>query len=138
MARARALVSSLIASCPPPEPVSGRVAIPSPLFRAIPQAPVLEFISAFAIHPANIEMQQGPLLEYIRSRRFSEWDVVVISNSSAPPAEQIEIDGMRIEIGVIAGTDRLGMGADEIAGRQPVGEVAGVLAYAKTARRAAQ
>jgi hypothetical protein len=96
LARARSLVSSLISTCPPPEPVSSRGLIPSQLFRAIPQEPVLEFISAFAIHPANIEMQQGPLLEYIRSRRFSEWDVVVISNSTAPPADQIDIDGMRI------------------------------------------
>lgn len=93
--RAKLLVANLIASYRP-EPVTGSNGAPTQLFRATPPAPVVDFVGAFAVHPGNIEMQTGPLLKYIELRRFSEWDVVVVSNSSAPPSEQLEIDGMRI------------------------------------------
>ena len=47
-----------------------------------------------------------------------------------------EADGVRVEVGVVAGTGRLGVGADDVAGRQQVGEVAGVGIAAETAGQA--
>ncbi|WP_084062730.1 Z1 domain-containing protein [Arenimonas malthae] len=76
--------------------VSARDALSSILYTGVSQQVVLEFVSAFAVHPVNTEMQAGPLSEYIRGRGFEKWDVVVVSNSDATPDEQITVGGSSI------------------------------------------
>jgi len=61
---------------------------PSLLFRGVPTQAVLEFISAFVLHPGNIEMAKTPLIQYTKQRGFESWDVVVVSNTS----EKAEIE----------------------------------------------
>ncbi len=80
--RMTALVSALLAGGAP-KPVGTRGAHPGHLFQGVDVEPLLEFISAFVIHPGNIEMQPGPLAEYIRRRGFPKWDVVLVSSSTA-------------------------------------------------------
>lgn len=54
---------------------------PSILFTAVPNAVVLDFIGAFTLHPANMEMAKAPLVDYVNQRGFEYWDVVVASKS---------------------------------------------------------
>jgi hypothetical protein len=54
----------------------------------VPTQAVLEFISAFVLHPGNIEMAKTPLIQYTKQRGFESWDVVVVSNTS----EKAEIE----------------------------------------------
>jgi len=64
-----------------PNPTSR--AHPSQLFNGVPTSAVLEFVSAFALHPGNIEMAKAPLVEYTKQRGFDSWDVVIASNTGA-------------------------------------------------------
>lgn len=89
--RLQALIAGLVASGLSAGPVSS-----GHLFRAVPSGPVLDFISAFAIHPGNVEMQAGPLSEYIRLRGFPEWDVVVVSSSKALPEDHVDVAGLQV------------------------------------------
>ncbi len=95
--RLKALVATLEGEDLTHEPVGDPRKLPGKLFRKVPVDLVVDFISAFAIHPGNIEMQTGPLLDYIHKRGFQEWDVVVVSSSTAEP-DEIEIlpSGTRI------------------------------------------
>lgn len=54
---------------------------PSLLFSGVPTTAVLEFVSAFVLHPGNIEMAKAPLVAYTKQRGFECWDVVVASKS---------------------------------------------------------
>nr|WP_255699025.1 Z1 domain-containing protein [Luteimonas sp. Y-2-2-4F] len=89
------LVSLLTASVAV-EPVNSRGRVPSQLFRAVQPRRVMDFISAFLIHRDNPDMQTEPLLDYIRRRDFPEWDVVMVSNSEASPADTIDISGLHV------------------------------------------
>lgn len=86
--RITALVGAL-AALGSPKPVGTRGTYPGHLFQGVDVEPLLEFISAFAIHPGNVEMQPGPLLEYIRRRGFPKWDVVLVSSSTATEARTV-------------------------------------------------
>jgi hypothetical protein len=44
---------------------------------------VVDFIRGFQLHPANIQMEQRPLTDYIVRRNFRAWDVVVVSKSES-------------------------------------------------------
>lgn len=70
--------------------------LPSMVFQKVSTERVVEFISAFTIHPANIEMQAGPLAEYVRQRRFEEWDVVVVSNSKAAEDQRLLLGDLQV------------------------------------------
>jgi hypothetical protein len=50
----------------------------------------------------------------------------------------LQTNGMRVKIGVIAGARRFGVGGDDIAGRPEMGKVAGVLRHAETAAQGAE
>ncbi len=93
--RMKALVGTLI-SARAPKPVVSRGQLPSHLFQGIGVDPILEFISAFEIHPGNIEMQPEPLSEYIRKRGFPEWDVVLVSSSTASADDTRSIAGLPV------------------------------------------
>lgn len=77
------------------EDLNGR-ALGSVLFKSVPSGPVIEFISGFAIQAANVEMQPGPLVEYIEKRGFQDWDVVVVSNSAASADDKRQVKGLTI------------------------------------------
>ncbi len=85
--RVKTLVTTLEGQDFPQEPVGDIRKVPGKLFRKVPVGVVVDFISAFVIHPGNIEMQTGPLLDYIQKRGFQEWDVVLVSSSTAGPDE---------------------------------------------------
>ena len=93
--RMAALVSTLVAT-KAPKSVGSRGVLPGHLFQEVDAEPLLDFISAFAIHPGNVEMQPGPLAEYIRRRDFPKWDVVLVSSSTATPADTRTIGGLAI------------------------------------------
>ena len=93
--RMSALLGELVAAGPPAEAIGTRGATPAQLFREVRVDQVLDFISAFAIHPGNIEMQPEPLMEYIRQRGFPQGDVVVASSSTAGQ-DTLDIHGMTI------------------------------------------
>ena len=93
--RMAALVSTLVAT-KAPKSVGSRGVLPGHLFQEVDVEPLLDFISAFAIHPGNVEMQPGPLAEYIRRRDFPKWDVVLVSSSTATPADTRTIGGLAI------------------------------------------
>ena len=80
------------------ELLGGRGGPASVLFRNVPSGPILDYISAFAIQAANVEMQAQPLTEYILQRGFEEWNVVVASSSTAGGDRRLAIEG--IEIGL--------------------------------------
>lgn len=63
-----------------PVPYGGG-ALPSHLFGSVTVEHVLDFISSFGVHPGQLEMQRAPLIEYIRERGLSRWDVVLVSSS---------------------------------------------------------
>lgn len=86
--RMSALIDKLSATASS-KPVVTKGKFPSHLFQGIPSEPLIEFISSFAIHPGNIQMQPEPLVEYIRRRGFPDWDVVVVSSSTAKSTEQV-------------------------------------------------
>ncbi|HSD17488.1 MAG TPA: Z1 domain-containing protein [Thermomonas sp.] len=96
MERAKALVATLQSTCGHGERVSGREGLSSTLFRCVEPDSLLAFISAFAVQPANVEMQAAPLLDYIRRRGFASWDVVVVSSSSAVTEDRIMVNGMEV------------------------------------------
>ncbi len=56
---------------------------PSVLFRQVTEEFVVDFIRGFQLHPANIQMEQRPLTDYIVRRNFRAWDVVVVSKSES-------------------------------------------------------
>lgn len=70
----------------------------SRLFRKVRSEHVLDFISSFATHPGQLELQAAPLSNYIRERRLEEWDVVIVSNTRArPEADELEvIEGLTV------------------------------------------
>lgn len=94
--RAQELVSLLVREGRHRELLGGRGGPASVLFKDVPVGPILDFISAFAIQAANVEMQAGPLADYIQQRGFHEWDVVVASSSTAGTDRCLVIDGLEI------------------------------------------
>lgn len=113
--RMTALVSTLVAT-KTPKPVGSRGVLPSHLFQDVDVEPLLDFISAFAIHPGNVEMQPVPLAEYIRRRGFPKWDVVLVSSSTASPADTKTIAGL--SIGLQSRTVTLRRNALQISGNK--------------------
>lgn len=91
--RVRALVATLEADHVPREPVGDPKKLPGRLYREVPVARVNDFVSAFAIHPGKIDMQTGPMLDYIQRRGFRQWDVIVVSNSTAEGKAIETLDG---------------------------------------------
>lgn len=100
LTRTRKLVGQLASEGYRREVLGERSGPASVLFRGVPAGPILEFISAFAIQTANVEMQAQPLTEYILQRGLGEWDVVAVSSSTAGGDRRLEIEG--IEIGLQA------------------------------------
>jgi hypothetical protein len=92
--RARALLAALKMRHGSGQRVAGDLS--SILFRNVAPDVLLEFISAFAVQPANVEMQPDPLSEYIRQRGFELWDVAVISSSGAKQEGTVSIQGFDI------------------------------------------
>ncbi len=93
--RTKALIGELVAAGVPVKAIGSRGKLPAQLFQDVQVDSLLDFISAFAIHPGNIEMQPEPLMEYIRQRGFSKWDVVVASSSTAG-ADTLDLPGMTV------------------------------------------
>jgi hypothetical protein len=93
--RTKALIGEIVAADTPMKTIGSRSKLPAQLFQKVEVAPLLEFISAFAIHPGNLEMQPEPLMEYIRQRGFLKWDVVVASSSTAGQ-DTLDLPGMTI------------------------------------------
>lgn len=93
---AESLMRKLRSSGHSPTQVGERSGPGSVLFQSVGSEPITDFISSFLIHPSNIEMQPGPLLDYIRQRGLDAWDVVVASNSAAEEKSRIPVDGLEI------------------------------------------
>jgi hypothetical protein len=77
-----------------PEVMEGRSGKGNVLFQGVQKELIVEFISGFSIQAANLEMQQGPLIDYIEKRGFQDWDVVVASNSAA--SEELHVKDVSI------------------------------------------
>lgn len=90
------LVERMVGTGLVPETIGTRDSLPGQLFRAVPREVVAEFVSAFAIHPGNLDMQTGPLLEYIRQRDLPQWDVALVSSSTALAEDNHSIGGLTI------------------------------------------
>lgn len=73
----------------------GGGALPSHLFIGVTSEHVLDFISSFGVHPGQLDMQRAPLIEYIRERDLSSWDVVLISSSKFE-ASDIDVHGLKV------------------------------------------
>lgn len=100
--RARELVALLADGGYARERLGTRSGPASTLFKGVPSAPVVGFISAFAMQSSNFEMQAGPLVDYIRQRGFDDWDVVVASSSSAEGDQRIVVGDVEIGLQVRA------------------------------------
>lgn len=88
------LVGKLLADGCAPSPY-GNGARPSHLFSEVASERVLDFISSFGVHPGQLDMQRAPLIEYVRERGFSEWDVILVS-SSKPEAFKEDVHGLAL------------------------------------------
>lgn len=74
------LIRELIRVAPPERGLAG-----NHLWRNVPRAKILEFLSRFEPHPGVLEVQQRPLLAYCGSEEYREldnWDVVLVSRAS--------------------------------------------------------
>ncbi|WP_256644139.1 Z1 domain-containing protein [Stenotrophomonas sp. 9(2022)] len=88
------LVGKILADGCEPLPY-GSGARPSHLFSEVASERVLDFISSFGVHPGQLDMQRAPLIEYVRERGFSEWDVILVS-SSKPEALKEDVHGLAL------------------------------------------
>ncbi|MEN9152490.1 Z1 domain-containing protein [Xanthomonas perforans] len=73
-----------------PSPVDPLEHLSSQLFRDVDTADILDFVASFSVHPGQLEMQTAPLTAYIRDRKLTQWDVVVVSNSRAKAPDDVE------------------------------------------------
>ncbi|MGV7205795.1 Z1 domain-containing protein [Xanthomonas citri] len=73
-----------------PIPVDPLEHLSSQLFRDVDTADILDFVASFSVHPGQLEMQTAPLTAYIRDRKLTQWDVVVVSNSRAKAPDDVE------------------------------------------------
>lgn len=80
-----------------PEALDANEPLTSRLFRDVPPEHVLDFITSFSAHPANLQMQPAALRDYIRKRDLGHWDVVLLSNTRADPvSDALDVGGLRI------------------------------------------
>lgn len=109
--RGEDLVRRLLGSGLKASPVGGAKQLPSQVFSGVSQEAVLDFISGFAIHPGNLEMQTSPLMEYVRRRGLCDWDVVVVSNSKAEKTTTVGgLDvGLQTRFAELLGSGRSGL-----------------------------
>lgn len=79
----RKIVQTMLDAYGKPQAVDSKAMLSTQLFRQVGADAVVDFISSFATHPGQLEMQTAPLVNYIRDRGFDEWDVALVSNSKA-------------------------------------------------------
>lgn len=81
-----------------PKLVDTKSSLPSHLFTGVSIEDVISFVSSFGVHPGQLEMQTAPLISYIRDRGVKDWDVVLVSSSTAKAetGDVIELHGLRV------------------------------------------
>jgi hypothetical protein len=77
---------------------SAKSELSSMMFEGVSMEEVLKFVSSYKSPAANVQLQTTALMEYIRTRSFPLWDVVVASNTAATQDQIVPIGGLNIGV----------------------------------------